>query len=202
MELHVVESCVHGFHVYQGIWTPVTGEHLPCETEDSNAFDPYAVAVKKDADVIGHIPRKISAACSLFVQGGGTLTCIITDSRRQYSADLPQGGLQIPCKLEFKCDNADLISIVRKLVKSAPPIDCEMKHTPAPVPKRKFVAAKPEEPPVKKCKQMTESKAIVLDPSCCRDIAKEDTWVIYGRCKLTTVDKSIILKGIVFVVFI
>jgi len=98
--------------VYQDIWAPVTGEHLPCKTEDSNAFDPYVVAVKKDTDVIGHIPRKISAACSLFVQGGGTLACIITDSRCQYSADLPQGGLQMPCKLEFKCDDADLISIV------------------------------------------------------------------------------------------
>jgi len=77
-----------------------------------------------------------------------------------------------------------------------------MKHTPAPVPKRKCVAAKPEEPPVKNCKQMTENKVIVLDPSCCHDIAKEDTWAIYGRCKLTTVDKSIIIEGIVFVVFI
>ena len=71
MELHVIESFVRGFHEYQNIWTPVTGEHLPCETEDSNAFDPYTMAIKKDADVIGHIPRKISAACSIFVQGGG-----------------------------------------------------------------------------------------------------------------------------------
>ena len=46
MELHVVESCVHGFHLYphlyQDIWTPTTGECLSCQTEDSNTFDPYA----------------------------------------------------------------------------------------------------------------------------------------------------------------
>ena len=58
-------------------------------------------------NVIGHVPQKISAACSIFIQRGGTVTCIIIDSHRQYSADLPQSGLQITCKLEFKCDDAN-----------------------------------------------------------------------------------------------
>ena len=46
--------------------------------EDSNVFDPYTVAIRKSANIIGHIyvPRKISAVCYLFVQRGGTLTCI------------------------------------------------------------------------------------------------------------------------------
>ena len=61
--------------------------------EDSNAFNPYAVAIRKSENVIGHVPWK--SAGSLFIQRGGTLTCILIDSRRQYSADLPQGGLQI-----------------------------------------------------------------------------------------------------------
>ena len=43
MEMHMVESCVRGFHVYQDIWTPTTGERLPCQMEESNAFDPYTV---------------------------------------------------------------------------------------------------------------------------------------------------------------
>ena len=66
--------------------------------------------------------------------------------------------------------------------------------------KRKL-KAKPEEPPVKKRKQMKESKVIDLDQSSqsSRDIAKEDPC---GRCNLTTVDKSIILKGMVLVVSI
>ena len=198
----MVDSCVRGFHVYQDIWTPTTGECLSCQTEDSNAFDPYAVAIRKSANVIGHVPQKISAACSLFIQRGGTLTCIIIDSHRQYSADLPQGGLQIPCKLEFKCDDADLLSNIKKLVRSAPPIDFELKHhTPAAVPKRKL-NAKPDDPcqpPVKKQKQTKDSVAINLDQSSqsARDIAKEDPWATFGRCTLTTVDKSIILEGMV-----
>ena len=72
METHVVESCaescVCGFHVYQDVWIPTTGERLSCQmsVEDSNAFDLYTVAIKKSASVIGHVPRKISTACSLF----------------------------------------------------------------------------------------------------------------------------------------
>ena len=158
MELHVVESCVRGFHMYQDIWTLTTGERLSCQTEDSNAFDPYAVAIRKSANVIGHVPRKISAACSLFIQRGGTLTCIIIDSRRQYSTDLPQGSLQIPCKLEFKCDDADLLSNIKKLVRSAPPIDFELKHhTPAEVPKRKL-KAKPDDP----CQPINNNNNIII----------------------------------------
>ena len=135
MEVYVVESCVHGFHVYQDIWTPSTGERLPCETEDMNPMDPYAVAIKNRREVIGHITCKISAACFLFIQRGGTLNCIITDSRCQYSADLVQGGLQIPCKLEFKCNDKALMSTIKKLVQSTPPIDFQCEQT---VTKRKL----------------------------------------------------------------
>ena len=143
----MVESYVRGFHVY--IWTPTTGERLPCQAEDSNDTDPYAVAIKKRTNIIRHVPRKISAACSRFIERGGTITCTVTDSHRQYSSDLPQGGLQIPCKLEFHSDNADLMSKIRKLIRSAPPIDFKVKK---PVPKRKLQlpSKTKNEPPLKK----------------------------------------------------
>ena len=115
--MHVVESCVRSFCVYQEIWMLTTGERLPCQAKDSNDADSCAVAIKKRADITGHIPRKISAACLLFIQRGGTITCIIIDSHNQYSLDLPQGGLQIP---EFYSDDTDLMSKIKNLVKSAP----------------------------------------------------------------------------------
>ena len=71
-----------------------------CHREEDNAHDPYAVAVIKSATVVGHLPRKISTLCSLFIRRGGTICCQIT-GRRRYSADLPQGGLEVPCKLKF-----------------------------------------------------------------------------------------------------
>ena len=68
--------------------------------ESSNANDPYAVAVMKEDNVVGHVLRHISAACSLFIQKGGRVLCTVQASRR-YSADLPQGGLEVPCTLRF-----------------------------------------------------------------------------------------------------
>ena len=55
-----------------------------------SAFQPvHCIAIKKSANVIRHVPREISAACSIFIQRGGILTCIIIDSRCQYLVDLP-----------------------------------------------------------------------------------------------------------------
>jgi len=62
----------------------------------------YAVAIKKGSEVAGHVPRKSSAASSLFLWLGGTIYCEITDDQRRYSSDLPQGELKIPCKICFQ----------------------------------------------------------------------------------------------------
>ena len=105
----MVESYVHGFHMYQDIWMSITGERLPCQAEDSNDTGQFAVAIKKGVDIIGHVPCKISRAYSLFIERGCTITCIITDSHHQYSSDLPRGGLQIPCKLKFHSNEANLM---------------------------------------------------------------------------------------------
>ena len=56
-----VTSCVHGFHVYQDIWTPFIGETLICRREDGNGHDRYTVAVVKSAKVVGHVPHMISS---------------------------------------------------------------------------------------------------------------------------------------------
>jgi len=93
----------------------------------SNTSDTYAVAIKKGGEIIGHVPRKISAVCNLFLELGGSLSCIITDTHRQYSADLPQGGLEIPCKLVFESTKkSSLVSKVRRLVAVCPPIELKL----------------------------------------------------------------------------
>ena len=192
MKLHVVESCVRGFYVYKNVWTPVTGEVLSCEMEDENFFDPYAVAIKKGSKVIGHIPRNLSAACFNFLDMGGTITCEITDSHHQYSFDLPQGGLEIPCKLIFKSRDVVLMMKIKRLVRIVPPIQLECKQT-APL-KRNLDPESSHKPSSKK----NQAKLPVIDldsestagPSD-RNVAKEAPWVNLGRHTLTTVDKSI-----------
>ena len=94
--------CVRGYHVYKEIWEAATGEILICERELHNGRDRYAEAVKKSGTIIGYLPRKLTRVCSLFLRRGGTIICTVTGGRR-YSADLPQGGLEVPCSLLFFC---------------------------------------------------------------------------------------------------
>jgi hypothetical protein len=93
--------CIHSYHVYKEIWEAATGEVLICERELHNSRDRYTVAVKRMGMIIGHLPRKLSRVRSLFLRRGGTIDCTVT-GRRRYSADLPQGGLEVPCSLLFK----------------------------------------------------------------------------------------------------
>ena len=95
METHVFdqlvfESCIRGHHVLKDFWTPVINKELVCAQESGNSHNPHAMAIKKGSLVVGHVPRKISAVCSLFLRAG-TITATVTDSH-QYSNDLPQGG--------------------------------------------------------------------------------------------------------------
>ena len=45
-EVHEVESCVRGYHIYGDSWTPNVDDLLYCERESGNLNDVYAVAIK------------------------------------------------------------------------------------------------------------------------------------------------------------
>ena len=72
-----MDSCIRGFHIYKEIWNP-TEELLTCRREPGNVHDPYAVAMMNGEDVVGHVPRVISALCSMFIAQGGILECRVT----------------------------------------------------------------------------------------------------------------------------
>ena len=116
-----VPSIVRGFHEYQCIWSAAVGEELSCSREFGNVHDLFAVAVKRSGDVVGHIPKIISSICSSFLRRGGSISCQVT-ATRCYSADVPQGGLEIPCQLIFRGKKSDL-SKIEKLTKVAIKID-------------------------------------------------------------------------------
>ena len=52
---------------------------LSCRREDSNSRERYAVAVLKGEEIVGHVPRYMSIACSLFMRRGGSVYCTITE---------------------------------------------------------------------------------------------------------------------------
>ena len=67
--------------MYSSIWDISIGEQLECAREPLNDSDRYAVAVIKDSVTIGHLPRKISQVCSLFLRRGGSISCTVTATR-------------------------------------------------------------------------------------------------------------------------
>ena len=67
------EAMVRGYHVYHKIWTAAAGEELSCVRETNNHWDPFAVAVVKSGVTVGHVPKKISSTCSMFLRRGGTI---------------------------------------------------------------------------------------------------------------------------------
>ena len=73
-------------------------EVLSCARETGNQHDPFFIKVIKSATIAGHLPKRISSTCLLFLHMGGSISCEVTGPR-QYSADLIQGGLEIPCRL-------------------------------------------------------------------------------------------------------
>ena len=109
-----ISSCVRGYHIYKEKWTAVIGEVLCCARETGNVLDRYAVGVLKGGDIVGHLPKKLSKICSLFLRRGGSISCKITGKRR-HSRDLPQGGLEIPCTLIVVGRKND-VAKVKKLV--------------------------------------------------------------------------------------
>ena len=67
----------------------------------------WTVKVLKNDEIVGHLPKKISTLCSLFIRQGGLIKCEVTGSRR-YSQDLVQGGVEIPCDVIFEGKERDI----------------------------------------------------------------------------------------------
>ena len=108
---------MRGYHVYKDVWEAAVGEELSCERELGNHQDPFAVAVVRSTVTVGHVPKKISSVCSMFLRRGGAIKCQVTASKR-YLEDLPQGGREIPCTVTFEGNAKDLAK-VKRLVKYA-----------------------------------------------------------------------------------
>ena len=117
MNMFSTESVIiRGAHVYKDVWIPVVGEELISQHELGNLRDPLIESLVKGTTIVGHMPCKISAICSMFLQIGGIINCCVISSK-QYLRNLVQGGLEVPCKLKFTGDK-EYIEKVNKLIKS------------------------------------------------------------------------------------
>ena len=84
-----LESTVRGHHIHKYTWTLLIGEVLQTATERLNEHDRFAVAIMKDENTVGHIPREISKVAWYFLQHGGEITCEISGRRGPVFLEVP-----------------------------------------------------------------------------------------------------------------
>ena len=60
-----VEACSRH---YKDLWTPQVGEMLLFKREPTNPKDSLAVAVMKEAEIVGHVPYNITSLLSNFLR--------------------------------------------------------------------------------------------------------------------------------------
>ena len=52
------ETFIKGHHIYKNIWIPQLDELLEVSTEPDNPVDKFAVAVKKNQNIVGHLKKR------------------------------------------------------------------------------------------------------------------------------------------------
>ena len=100
---YISESVIRGHHVSEAHFMLVIRRVPPCVNERGNIHDIYAVAVKDDDTIVGHVPRAISSVCHMFLHNkSGTSIHSEIVGNRIYSRDLPQGWLELTYKYIFE----------------------------------------------------------------------------------------------------
>ena len=80
----LVETVVHGYHVYQVLWEPCVGKTFIAPHESGNGHDRHAMAIYRDSDsgvVVGHLPREIAKTCHYFTRQDGKISRRVTGRR-------------------------------------------------------------------------------------------------------------------------
>ena len=99
------ESVIKGYHAYMNDWAAILGENLSTRPERESDIDKYAVAVTKDARVIGHLKKgktgPYAKTVFYFLQANPVNTASITVTGKTVNVGDRQ-GLQIPCTILFK----------------------------------------------------------------------------------------------------
>ena len=110
------DSFVNGYHEYKNIWTPKIGEILSTEREPGSLVDKYAVYVKKENEIVGHLPfgRNGEFAKTVFyflrVDEYGSCNVLIKGK----PVNLGDGDrMQVSCRLNF-VGQKKFISILQK----------------------------------------------------------------------------------------
>ena len=99
-----IVSNIKGYHVYKSVWTPTLQEQVYGEIEPHNPVDKYAVVVKNDEKVVGHLPLgengRFAKSIFYFLRADPYGKCNITVTGK--AVNLGDGnGMQVPCILHL-----------------------------------------------------------------------------------------------------
>ena len=96
-------SYVKGYREYRKIWTPFLQEELCGEMEPANPADKYAVAVKKNNVVVGHLPLgcsgKFAKTIFYFLRADEWSECKVIVTEKPVNCR-DRDGMQVPCLLK------------------------------------------------------------------------------------------------------
>ena len=101
-----MKSFVKGYHANKDLWKPFINEELAIAMEPDNVVDKYAVCVKKNNLIGGHIPlgkdRRFAKMIFYFVRADRNAECKVITSGKEVNASALISGtknmLQILCK--------------------------------------------------------------------------------------------------------
>ena len=93
-------SFVRGYHAYIDSWDPKVGhENLELMPEEDNEHDDFAVAIKFEDRIVGHVPKNLSKIMNRFTKiASCSLRCKVTGKRVNRGAGY---GLEIPVVYEL-----------------------------------------------------------------------------------------------------
>ena len=96
----IFDNYVTGHHVYKEVWDPFLGEELRCLREPENLHDTNAIKIMRceDDDVIGHVPKRFTRACSYVLLGGGSIVAMVIGPRENNR----NNGLEVPVTYRVK----------------------------------------------------------------------------------------------------
>ena len=99
-------------------WTPILGENLSTRPELENEIDKYAVAVTKDAWVIGHLKKgktgRYAKTVFYFLRANTMNTASITVTGKRVNFGGGQ-GLQVPFTILFKGEEKHIEVLKKQL---------------------------------------------------------------------------------------
>ena len=118
MDSYEQDSCIHGYHIYQNIWTAKVNEHFVCEREPLNSSNRYVVAVLKDNVIVSHLPRQLSWILSLFLLK--MVQLIVWLLAEEIFLRSTTGRIRNPMQVNFKGKYDDIKKLKHLLACKAP----------------------------------------------------------------------------------